>query len=55
MDHWQNIYWQTKMPNLSLSLAELDTKAMELAMRETPAHKCHWVTAKHITGHFDHR
>jgi len=47
-------YWKTKMPNLSPSLAELDTDATKQAMWETPAHKWQWVT-KHITGQFAHR
>jgi len=32
-------YWPTKMQNLSPSLAELDSKAMEQAVTELPAHQ----------------
>jgi len=46
-------YWQKKMPQLSPTLEELDTAAMERAMQEAPAHRCRWV-AKQITGQFAH-
>ena len=46
-------YWHTKMPNLSPSLSKLDTKTLERAMSEIPAHKWRWVT-KQMMGQFAH-
>jgi len=47
-------YWQSKMPHLSPSLNEVDSKAMERAIRELPTHKWRWAI-KQITGQFAHR
>ncbi len=41
------------MPHLSLTLNEVDCKAMERDVHILPTHKQRWVT-KHITGQFAH-